>query len=90
MKVGERAITLARVFNVIQGLGPAEDRLPPRMFQPFERGPLKDIALDPDKMKEAIQTYYKMMGWDPETGVPTPEKLYELQIEWAIEKLELD
>jgi aldehyde:ferredoxin oxidoreductase len=87
MKVGERAITLARVFNVIQGLEPTEDRLPPRMFQPLERGPLKGIALDPKKMKEAIQTYYKMMGWDPETGVPTPEKLWELQIEWVIDKL---
>ncbi|UCE18233.1 MAG: aldehyde ferredoxin oxidoreductase family protein [Gemmatimonadota bacterium] len=87
MKVGERAITLARAFNVIQGLTPDDDKLPPRMFQPFERGPLKGVALDPKEMKEAIRTYYKMMGWDPENGIPTPEKLWELQIEWVLDKL---
>ena len=87
MKVGERAITLARAFNLIQGLTPEEDTLPPRMFQPFERGPLKGVALDPKEMKQAIGTYYKMMGWDPATGIPTPEKLWELQIEWVVDKL---
>jgi aldehyde:ferredoxin oxidoreductase len=87
MKVGERAITLARAFNVIQGLTPEEDRLPPRMFQPFEKGPLKGVALDSKQMKEAIRTYYTMMGWDPETGVPTKEKLWELQVEWVLDKL---
>jgi aldehyde:ferredoxin oxidoreductase len=87
MKVGERAISLARAFNVIQGLTPKEDRLPPRMFQPFKRGPLKGIAIDPKKMKEAKRAYYKMMGWDPKTSIPTPEKLWELQIEWVLDKL---
>ena len=87
MKVGERAITLAKAFNVIQGLTPEEDRLPPRMFQPFARGPLKGVAIDPKEMADAVRTYYKMMGWDPNTGIPTPEKLWELGIEWVLDKI---
>jgi aldehyde:ferredoxin oxidoreductase len=34
-------------------------------------------------MGNAIHTFYGMMGWDPETGVPTSEKLEELGISWA-------
>ncbi len=32
---------------------------------------------------EAVHMYYGMMGWDRETGVPTREKLWELDIAWA-------
>ena len=87
MKMGERAINLARVFNMTQGLTAADDRLPPRMFEPFQSGPLKGVAIGREEMDRAIHTYYKMMGWDPETGVPTVEKLEELDLGWAVEKL---
>ena len=34
-----------------------------------------------------MHTYYGMMGWDRETGVPYPEKLHELGVGWAAEYL---
>ncbi len=34
-KAAERMLTLARAFNLRQGLGPADDRLPPRMAEPL-------------------------------------------------------
>jgi aldehyde:ferredoxin oxidoreductase len=34
-------------------------------------------------MERAIHTFYDMMGWDPETGAPTEEKLLELGIGWV-------
>jgi aldehyde:ferredoxin oxidoreductase len=30
-----------------------------------------------------LSVYYGMMGWDPQTGVPTEGKLHELDIGWA-------
>ena len=41
-----------------------------------------------EELREAIHTYYAMAGWDKETGVPTVEKLYELDIGWAAEYLQ--
>lgn len=65
----------------------ADDQLPARMHEPFEGGPLKGVAIGKDDLDKAIQTYYKIMGWDEETGVPTREKLAELGVEWVAELL---
>lgn len=86
LKVGERGATMARVFNVREGLGAEDDRLPDRFGQPFESGPLQGVAVDRNKMATAIADYYGMMGWD-ERGVPRPEKLRELSLDWAIDQL---
>ena len=86
LKVGERGTTLTRVFNVREGLGSEDDRLPERMFQPLESGPLKGVAIDREEAANAIREYYTIMGWDRE-GVPTVAKLDELNISWAAEYL---
>ncbi|MCD6593345.1 hypothetical protein J7L00_04595 [Candidatus Bathyarchaeota archaeon] len=82
MKTGERITTMARVFNIREGFGRKDDWLPERFFNPRISGALSDTAIDPEKFREAIDTYYKMMGWD-ENGVPTREKLEELDIGWV-------
>ncbi|MEE8442480.1 MAG: aldehyde ferredoxin oxidoreductase family protein [Dehalococcoidia bacterium] len=87
LKLGERVATMARVFNLREGLTAADDQLPKRFFSPTPNGALKDSAIDPDEMNRAIHSFYGMMGWDPETGVPTPEKLAELGISWVAEEL---
>jgi aldehyde:ferredoxin oxidoreductase len=86
-KVGERAINMARAFNMREGLTEKEDWLPPRMFQPQNGGPIPDTAVDPKKLEEAKRTYYRMMGWDEDTGVPTVNKLEELDIPWVAKQL---
>ncbi len=83
MKVGERAINLARIFNIREGKTSEDDWLPERMFQPQTSGPLSDTSVNPDQFRKAIGIYYGMMGWDKETGIPTKGKLDELDIEWA-------
>lgn len=84
MKVGERAINLARVFNAREGLTRADDQLPERFFEPLQgEGPLKGYQLDRRIFEEALTLYYQMMGWDPEKALPTWAKLVELDIEWA-------
>jgi len=53
----------------------------------LSRGPLKDKKIDRDAMRQALQTYYRMSGWDPELAAPTAEKLHELDVAWAVEEL---
>ena len=86
MKVGERATTMARAFNAREGFTKDDDWLPERFFQPLEGGPLKGKKISKEDYKQAIAAYYRMMGWD-ETGVPTGEKLEELDVGWVAEKL---
>jgi len=90
MLVGERAITLGRAFNVREGFTPADDSLPKRFFSPPRNGALaeKKQAVDPRKLEEAKRTYYYLMGWDPETAVPTRITLERLGLGWAAEELE--
>jgi len=81
MKVVERGITLARIFNIREGFSVKDDTLPKRFAATPPDSPLKGI--DPQKLQEAQKSYFRIMGWDEE-GVPTPEKLADLQIDWAV------
>jgi len=87
MKVGERAMNLARVFNMREGWTAEDDHLAPRSYQPTTGGALSDGGIDPEELTEAVHVYYGMMGWDPETGAPLDGKLQELDIAWAAEQL---
>ncbi|MFO7918621.1 MAG: aldehyde ferredoxin oxidoreductase C-terminal domain-containing protein, partial [Anaerolineae bacterium] len=88
LKVGERAMTLARAFNMREGFGIDDDRLPERSYGPTRGGALADGGIDREELREALHTYYAMMGWDKETGVPTVEQLEELGVGWAADYLE--
>jgi aldehyde:ferredoxin oxidoreductase len=83
----ERAINLARVFNVREGFGRADDTLPPRLFQPLEGGRLQGASLSREEFAAALTLLYQMKGWDPATAAPTRAKLAELDIEWAAEEI---
>ncbi|MHB1417928.1 MAG: aldehyde ferredoxin oxidoreductase family protein [Chloroflexota bacterium] len=82
LKVGERAVTMARIFNMREGFSRADDVLPERFFSPPTAGALADKkqAVDREQMERAKTFYYSLMGWDPATGVPTVEKLETLGI----------
>lgn len=86
-KLGERALALARVFNIREGFGAEDDKLAPRSSQPTTDGALSEGGIDPEELNEAVHTYYEMMGWDRETGAPTRGKLEELGVGWAVEYL---
>jgi aldehyde:ferredoxin oxidoreductase len=81
LKAGERGVTMARAFNMRQGLTSADDKLPDRMFEPMRGGTLKGHFIDREAFAEGVQLYYGMMGWD-EGGVPTRAKLEELGVGW--------
>jgi aldehyde:ferredoxin oxidoreductase len=87
LKVGERAMTLARVFNMREGLTVEDDQLCPRSYSPTQGGALAEGGIDMEELREAVHAYYGMMGWDRKTGAPTVEKLHELGVGWAAQYL---
>jgi aldehyde:ferredoxin oxidoreductase len=80
--VGERISTLARAFNVREGFARSEDTLPERnLAQPMVGGPAEGQLVE---LAPMLDEYYRLMGWDEE-GVPTPQRLDDLQIASILE-----
>jgi aldehyde:ferredoxin oxidoreductase len=84
LEIGERAVNLARVFNVREGFTRSDDKLPDRLHTPLEGGPLTGTSIDRDAFEGAISALYTLKGWDPATGVPAPERLARLGLEWTL------
>jgi len=83
IKVGERHANMARIFNLREGIGAKDDRLPDRLFKGLKGGPLKGQRIGRKEFAQALEMYYGMMGWDPKKGIPSRYKLEELNIGWA-------
>jgi len=80
-KTGERLFNLARVYNVREGITRKDDTLPTRLLEePLPEGPAQGQTVNLDPLLDA---YYEFRGWD-KNGIPTKEKLKELQLDWAI------
>jgi len=76
-RIGERISTLARLFNVREGLNRSADTLPARnLSQPLPVGAGGGQIVD---LAPMLDEYYQLMGWDAQ-GVPTPERLRDLGI----------
>ena len=77
--VGERSLTLTRLFNIREGFGATDDRLPTQVTKPHATGVLSKVRLDPDDLAARIGEYYAARGWSEE-GVPLAETLARLDI----------
>jgi len=89
-KVGERALNMTRAFNFREGFTAKDDWLPDRFFHPHDVGALAKTAVDGEQLLGARRTYYRMMGWNEETGAPTREKLEELDVRWIADKIGIE
>ena len=87
MKVSERANNLARVFNIREGFHREDDSLPKRLMLPKENGILSNVSINQEEFEKLKSNYYSIAGWDSQ-GVPTLEKLEELEIDWALSHLQ--
>jgi len=88
-KVGERRLNMMRAFNAREGFDRNNDTLPEKMFKPLKGGVSDGWKLDPAEVEAAITEYFRVCGWDTETGNPTRAKLEELGLDWVADKLEL-
>jgi len=79
LRTGERIINVERSFNVREGIRRSDDTLPRRFLEdPLASGSAKGHVCNLEPM---LDDYYKVRGWDIETGIPTDKKLQELGLE---------
>lgn len=86
LKVGRRAVTLMRMYNLKCGISPDLDAPSSRYGSVPIDGPGKGLSVI-SHLKEMRTNYYKLMGWDPETGIPLPETLTKLGIDYTVKDL---
>jgi aldehyde:ferredoxin oxidoreductase len=87
-KAGERIYNLTRAVSVREGASREDDVLPERlMAQPIPEGPAEGMLNDREMLELMKDAYYDFRGWDPATGIPTQEKLRELELEDLIHDL---
>jgi len=88
MKLGERSINMARIFNSREGFTSKDDTLPEVFYHNFKDGPLDGkFAINKENFQKALRMRYQLMGWNPDTGIPTPAKLIELGLNWLIKEV---
>jgi aldehyde:ferredoxin oxidoreductase len=89
-KVGERLNNLARAFNVREGFTRADDTFPERlMTEPLKTGGSKGQVITHADLKQMLDEYYTVRGWDLNTGIPTKAKLEELRLGYVAKQLGL-
>ena len=87
-RAGERIYNLTRAFCVREGISRESDVLPERLTsQPLPGGPAEGMVNDPEMIELMKDAYYDFRGWDRATGIPTKEKLRELDLEELISDL---
>jgi aldehyde:ferredoxin oxidoreductase len=86
MELGERSITMARMFNIREGFSNKDDYLPERLFESLEAGTPREKRVAREDFAKALRLYYEAMGWDPQTGVPTEGRLGFLGLDWLTPK----
>lgn len=76
--LGERIVNLERLYNLREGLRPADDTLPPRYTEePLPGGPAAGRVVPLEAM---LADYYRTRGWDRASGAPLPETLRRLRL----------
>ena len=84
-QIGERICTLERVLNVREGISRKDDTLPWRVqHEPIPDGPSKGMYCPPEELDKMLDEYYALRGWTTE-GIPTPERLRALGLDFAIQ-----
>jgi aldehyde:ferredoxin oxidoreductase len=76
---GERIYNLMRAYCVREGVTRELDALPGRLLEdPLPGGPAEGHVVERDSLEAMKSAYYRLRGWDLESGAPTLQKLSEL------------
>jgi aldehyde:ferredoxin oxidoreductase len=75
LPLGERGLDLKRLLNGKLGLTAQNDRLPKLLLQPL---PGDEVETRVPDMEVLLPAFYRVRGWDPQSGMPTAEKVREL------------
>jgi aldehyde:ferredoxin oxidoreductase len=85
LNVGARAQTLSRLFNLREGFTADDDRLPKRVRQAFQSGPIAGVEITAEAFTWARRRYYELMKWDPDSGLPSEECMEALELRDLVE-----
>jgi aldehyde:ferredoxin oxidoreductase len=79
-QIGERIADIRHAFNIREGVNPLQFGIPGRLIgsPPQTTGPLRGVTVDVDTM---VREYCQAMDWDPETAVPSRERLVSLGLD---------
>ncbi len=81
LEIGERANNIKRLFNAREGITRKDCLLPPRITEdPIPEGVSKGSYVTVEEMNAMLDDYFRARGWNNE-GIPTKEKLEDLEIE---------
>ncbi|RLD03935.1 MAG: aldehyde ferredoxin oxidoreductase [Chloroflexota bacterium] len=80
MLSGKRIFSLKRIINHNLGSTIEDDRLPEFMLKSFSTG--GTLGFEPD-LKPLLAGAYKEHGWDPGSGLPTPEAVKSYGLEFT-------
>jgi aldehyde:ferredoxin oxidoreductase len=78
LKIGGRAVTMKRLFNLRCGFKPQNERLPKLLLIPHAESVTDDFVPD---VNLQLQDYYNYRDWDRSTGKPREHALHELEID---------
>ena len=89
MLVGARLENIETLFNILHaGFGRTESVPPVKLTEnPVHDGPFKGQRLDPGQWQVMLDDYYHIHGWDAATGRPTIERLVELGLKDAADRM---
>ncbi len=90
IRIGERIITLERMFLKREGIDRRSDSLPDRYFdEPMPSGPFQGERLDRDAFNQMLDDYYRIHHWNLATGNPTPDVVKSLGLAAVVKEEEM-
>ena len=75
LKIGDRAVTMKRLFNLKCGLKTEDEKLPKPLLTPHPESVTDDFVPDVDAQ---LDEYYEYRKWDRKTGKPSQTALDDL------------
>lgn len=86
MAIGSRIFNLQRIYIAIHGMNREDDHWPQRFYEErLTDGPSKGKGLEKEEMDKMLDEYYELRGWDKQTGIPTPQTLRKLGLEYILD-----
>jgi aldehyde:ferredoxin oxidoreductase len=79
MTVGRRIVNQLRVFNLRHGMRVEDERPSKRYGSIPADGPAQGRNVM-EHWPQMVETYYRLMGWDPQSGRPLPATLAQLDL----------
>jgi aldehyde:ferredoxin oxidoreductase len=81
MDIGERVTNLMRLVYARRGFQKSDEfDISEKHLEPPPTGPSKGLSIKP-YLPAMVDEYYGQMGWNVDTGIPTPETLKRLGME---------